>query len=224
MIQEIFKGRVTASAAAGFIGLLSLFNIGGRIFWASLSDRIGRKVTYSVFFALGMLLYASAPTTGATGSLALFVGVYCVILTMYGGGFATIPAYLADTFGVGNVSAIHGRLLTAWSTAGILGPVLINYVREFQISNGVAASNAYTFTMYVLVAFLGVGLICNLAVRPVDRRLFTLMPAAKAAGRGTARDEPAGEWGLVAIGWLLAGIPIAWGVYKTLTLVSQMFR
>jgi len=224
MIQEIFKGRVTASAAAGFIGLLSLFNIGGRIFWASLSDRIGRKVTYSVFFALGMLLYASAPTTGATGSLALFVGVYCVILTMYGGGFATIPAYLADTFGVGNVSAIHGRLLTAWSTAGILGPVLINYVREFQISNGVAASNAYTFTMYVLVAFLGVGLICNLAVRPVDRRLFTLIPAAKAAARGNARDEPAGEWGLVAIGWLLAGIPIAWGVYKTLTLVSQMFK
>jgi MFS family permease len=225
MIQEIFKGRVTASAAAGFIGLLSLFNIGGRIFWASLSDRIGRKVTYSVFFALGMLLYASAPTTGATGSLALFVGVYCVILTMYGGGFATIPAYLADTFGVGNVSAIHGRLLTAWSTAGILGPVLINYVREFQISNGVAASNAYTFTMYVLVAFLGVGLICNLAVRPVDRRLFTLIPAAKSAtARGTALDEPAGEWGRVAIGWLLAGVPIAWGVYKTLTLVSQMFR
>jgi MFS family permease len=225
MIQEIFKGRVTASAAAGFIGLLSLFNIGGRIFWASLSDRIGRKVTYSVFFALGMLLYASAPTTGATGSLALFVGVYCVILTMYGGGFATIPAYLADMFGVGNVSAIHGRLLTAWSTAGILGPVLVNYVREFQISHGVAASNAYTFTMYVLVAFLGVGLICNLAVRPVDRRRFTLVPAAKPAGaRGTAFGEPAGEWGLVAIGWLLAGIPIAWGVYKTLSLVSQMFK
>ncbi len=224
MIQEIFKGRVTPSAAAGFIGLLSLFNIGGRIFWASLSDRIGRKVTYSVFFALGMLLYASAPTTGATGSLALFVAVYCVILTMYGGGFATIPAYLADMFGVGNVSAIHGRLLTAWSTAGILGPVLVNYVREFQIGHGVAASNAYTFTMYVLVAFLGAGLICNLAVRPVDRRLFTLVPAAKpAAARGTARDVPAGEWGLVAIGWLLAGIPIAWGVYKTLTLVSQMF-
>ncbi len=225
MIQEIFKGRVTASAAAGFIGLLSLFNIGGRIFWASLSDRIGRKVTYSVFFALGMLLYASAPTTGATGSLALFVGVYCVILTMYGGGFATIPAYLADMFGVGNVSAIHGRLLTAWSTAGILGPVLVNYVREFQISHGVAASNAYTFTMYVLVAFLGVGLICNLAVRPVDRRLFTLVPAARsAAARGASVDEPAGEWGLVATGWLLAGIPIAWGVYKTLTLVSQMFK
>ena len=225
MIQEIFKGRVTASAAAGFIGLLSLFNIGGRIFWASLSDRIGRRVTYTIFFALGMLLYASAPTTGATGSLALFVAVFCVILTMYGGGFATIPAYLADMFGVGNVSAIHGRLLTAWSTAGILGPVLVNYVREFQIAHGVAASNAYTFTMYVLVAFLGGGLICNLAVRPVASGLFTLAPAAKPGeARGLAADAPAGEWGLVAIGWLLAGIPIAWGVYKTLTLVSQMFR
>jgi MFS family permease len=225
MIQEIFKGRVTPSAAAGFIGLLSLFNIGGRIFWASLSDRIGRKATYTVFFALGMLLYASAPTTGATGSLALFVGVYCVILTMYGGGFATIPAYLADMFGVGNVSAIHGRLLTAWSTAGILGPVLVNYVREFQISHGVAASNAYTFTMYVLVSFLGVGLICNLAVRPVDRRLFTLAPALSATSAGRAAAEvPTGEWGMVAVGWLFAGLPIAWGVYKTLALVSQMFR
>jgi MFS family permease len=224
MIQEIFKGRVTSSAAAGFIGLLSLFNIGGRIFWASLSDRIGRRATYTMFFALGMLLYASAPTTGATGSLALFVGVYCVILTMYGGGFATIPAYLADIFGVGNVSAIHGRLLTAWSTAGILGPVLVNYVREFQISHGVAASNAYTFTMYVLVAFLGVGLLCNLAVRPVERRLFTLAPVARSPfAAGVADDGPARERVLVGIGWLLAGIPSAWGVYKTLTLVSQMF-
>ena len=144
---------------------------------------------------------------------------------MYGGGFATIPAYLADMFGVGNVSAIHGRLLTAWSTAGILGPVLVNYVREFQIGHGVAASNAYTFTMYILVAFLGGGLICNLAVRPVASGLFTLAPAAKPIETGgPAAGAPAGEWGLVAIGWLLAGIPIAWGVYKTLTLVSQMFR
>src|SRR5438093_622357 len=211
MIQEIFKGRVTASAAAGFTSLLSLFNIGGRIFWASLSDRIGRKATYMVFFALGMLLYASAPTAGAAGSLALFVGIYCVILTMYGGGFATIPAYLADTFGVGNVSAIHGRLLTAWSTAGILGPVLVNYIREFQLNRGVAPANVYTFTAYILVAFLGVGLICNLAVRPGARSLVTLAPAAKAAtAGGPAADDHPGEWGLVALGWLLAGIPICW--------------
>jgi MFS family permease len=225
MIQEIFKGRVTASAAAGFIGLLSLFNIGGRIFWASLSDRIGRKATYMLFFALGMLLYASAPTAGSSGSLALFVGIYCVILTMYGGGFATIPAYLADTCGVGNVSAIHGRLLTAWSTAGILGPVLVNYIREFQLNRGVAPADVYTFTAYILVAFLGVGLVCNLAVREVSRSLFTMAPLTKKAAAGGAAvvDHP-GEWGLVAIGWLLAGIPICWGVYKTLTLVSQMFR
>ena len=137
---------------------MSLFNIGGRIFWASLSDRIGRKATLRPL-ALGMLLYASAPTAGATGALALFVAVFCLILTMSQAETATIPAYLADMFGVGNVSAIHGRLLTAWSTAGILGPVLVNYIREFRIGHGVAPSNAYTFTMYILVAFLGVGLI-----------------------------------------------------------------
>ncbi|HET9832510.1 MAG TPA: hypothetical protein VFP91_12395, partial [Vicinamibacterales bacterium] len=190
-----------------------------------LSDHIGRKTTYMIFFALGMLLYAAAPTAGHSGSLALFVGIYCVILTMYGGGFATIPAYLADTFGVGHVSAIHGRLLTAWSIAGIIGPQLVSQIRDAQLSRGVAASEAYTLTVYILVGLLGVGLICNLAVRPVASRLFTLAPAAKAgqAGGAAVEDHP-GEWSLVAMGWLLAGIPICWGVYKTLALVSQMFR
>src|SRR5215467_5251666 len=203
LIQEIFKGRVTASAAAGFTTLLSLFNIGGRIFWASLSDHIGRKTTYMIFFALGMLLYAAAPTAGQSGSLALFVAIYCVILTMYGGGFATIPAYLADTFGVGHVSAIHGRLLTSWSVAGVIGPQLVSYIREFQLGRGVAASEAYTLTMYILVALLGVGLICNLAVKRVDGGLFTLAPVHKSAARASTSLAPAGEWGLVACGWLL---------------------
>jgi MFS family permease len=238
MIQEIFKGRVTASAAAGFAGLLSLFNIGGRIFWASLSDRLGRKTTYGVFFGLGMILYASAPTAGAA-SLALFVAIFCVILTMYGGGFATIPAYLADLFGAGQVSAIHGRLLTAWSTAGVLGPVLVNYIREFQIGRGVRPSDAYTFTMYVLVGLLAIGFVCNLAVRPVPERLFTSGGAAGVtlpptiAGRssgssagvlvsdGTVR---ASHWGFVVTAWALVGVPLAWGVLKTLTLAAQMFR
>jgi len=225
MIQEIFKGRVTASAAAGFTSLLSLFNIGGRIFWASLSDRIGRKTTYSIFFALGMLLYASAPTAGQSGNLALFVAIYCVILTMYGGGFATIPAYLADQFGVGNVSAIHGRLLTAWSVAGVIGPQLVSQIRDAQLARGVAASDAYTLTMYILVGLLGVGLICNLAIRPVAGRLFTLSPVAKTAqAAGRAIDVHPADWGLVATGWLLAGVPIAWGVTRTLALVGQMFR
>jgi len=227
MIQEIFKGRVTASAAAGFAGLLSLFNIGGRIFWASLSDRLGRKLTYALFFGLGMALYALAPTAGAS-SLPLFVSIFCVILTMYGGGFATIPAYLADLFGAGQVSAIHGRLLTAWSTAGVLGPVLVNYIREFQIERGVRPSDAYTFTMYILVALLAVGFVCNLAVRPVPDELFTASPPAVAASPAvtstTAVHVPSSQWGLVAFAWTLVGVPIAWGVLKTLLLAGRLFR
>jgi MFS family permease len=226
MIQEIFKGRVTASAAAGFAGLLSLFNIGGRIFWASLSDRIGRKATYSIFFGLGMALYAIAPAAGAA-SLALFVAIFCVILTMYGGGFATIPAYLADLFGAGQVSAIHGRLLTAWSTAGVLGPVLVNYIREFQIERGVRPSDAYTFTMYVLVGLLAIGFVCNLAVRPVPDSLFAAVATTGAGPAPVIRAidvaAPPAQWGLVALAWTLVGLPLGWGVLKTLTLASQMF-
>ena len=129
-----------------------MFNIAGRIGWASLSDYIGRKRTYAIFFALGTALYAAAPFAGRIGSVALFVALFCVILTMYGGGFATIPAYLADIFGTQFVGAIHGRLLTAWSAAGILGPVLVNYIREYQIEQGIPAAQAYNVTMYVLAA------------------------------------------------------------------------
>jgi MFS family permease len=227
MIQEVFKGRVTAAAAAGFTGLLSLFNIGGRIFWASLSDRIGRKTTYAIFFLLGMVLYASVPFAGRTGSLALFVAIFAIVLTMYGGGFATIPAYLSDLFGVQHVSAIHGRVLTAWSTAGILGPVLVNYIREFQLGRG---ADPYTFTMYVLVGFLAIGFICNLAVRPVPASLFRPVPTAAAAPASSPRRQPSAiaapsaQSPLVAAAWALASVPLGWGVYKTLTLASQMFR
>jgi MFS family permease len=231
MIQEVFQGRVSASAAAGFAGLLSLFNIAGRIFWASLSDRIGRKATYAVFFALGMLLYAAVPFAGQRGNLVLFVAIFSVILTMYGGGFATIPAYLADLFGVTFVGAIHGRLLTAWSTAGILGPVLVNYIREYQLGRGVAPADAYTFTMYVLVSFLAVGLACNLLVRPVNPALFTSNAPGSAArfASVTPSASPAhvhgrpGHWGEVVVAWVLVGVPLAWGVYRTLALASQLF-
>lgn len=111
MIQEVFDG-FGASAAAGFVSLLSLFNMAGRFFWASLSDRIGRKMTYALFFSLGPLLYASVPWAGSHGSIVLFVGFFAVIMTMYGGGFATLPAYIADLFGTEYVGAIHGRVLT----------------------------------------------------------------------------------------------------------------
>ena len=115
---------------------MSLFNIVGRIFWASLSDKIGRKGTYMVFFLLGIVLYASIPSTAAAGNLALFVLFFCIILSMYGGGFATVPAYLSDLFGTKMVGAIHGRLLTAWSAAGVLGPLLLGDFRQDQLDQG----------------------------------------------------------------------------------------
>jgi len=168
MIQDIFG--VTAIAAAGFVGLISLFNMGGRIFWASLSDYIGRKQTYAIFFVLGAILYFLIPTLGGMHAIALFVLAVLAIITMYGGGFATVPAYLRDLFGMSEVGAIHGALLTAWSVAGVAGPVLINYIRQYQIDHGVAKAGAYWTTMYVMAALLIVGLICNLLIRPVDKR------------------------------------------------------
>ena len=254
MLQEIFGGRLLgldlkfdqlskdqlgqiAAIAAGFTGLLSLFNIAGRVFWASLSDFIGRKGTYYTFFALGFVLYAAAPSAGHAGSVALFVGLFCVILTMYGGGFATIPAYLADMFGTQMVGAIHGRLLTAWSAAGILGPVLVNYINDFQVRAGVPKAQAYDTTMYVLAGLLVGGFLCNLLVRPVspkwfmtddelaaERKLAHEKARADAAGTAatgvTARSSPA----LLVLFWLFVGIPLAWGVYVTLQKAFILFR
>jgi MFS family permease len=168
MIQEFFPGRVTAAAAAGFVGLLSLANMAGRFFWSTTSDKIGRKPTYMIFFALGALLYLSVPTAGRIGSVGLFVTLYAVILSMYGGGFATIPAYLRDLFGTVQVGAIHGRLLTAWSAAGIVGPALVNYIREYQIEHGVAKAASYNTTMYIMAGLLIVGFIANALVRSLD--------------------------------------------------------
>jgi len=170
MIQEMFAGRVTAAAAAGFVGLLSLFNMGGRFLWATISDYIGRRNTYTIFFVLGIALYAAVPTIGRLGSISMFVAAFAIILSIYGGGFSTIPAYLRDLFGTMHVGAIHGRLLTAWSVAGILGPVLVNYIREFQIDRGLPKAQAYSTTMYIMCGLLLLGLVCNLSVRAVDAR------------------------------------------------------
>jgi MFS family permease len=167
MIQETFPGKVGAEAAAGFVGLLSLFNMGGRLFWSAVSDWIGRRATYCVFFAIGAALYACVPFAGAVGSVALFVAGYALIISMFGGGFAAFPAYVSDLFGTRSFAPIYGRLLTAWSTAGVLGPVLINYLREHQIARGVAPAEAYTLTMYVLAGVLVLGFLCNGLIRPV---------------------------------------------------------
>ncbi|HUI35315.1 MAG TPA: OFA family MFS transporter [Stellaceae bacterium] len=182
MSQEMFPGRVTPIAAAGFVGLMSLFNMIGRFFWASTSDVIGRKNTYFCFFVLGMLLYAAVPHTGTIGSVTLFVLCFLLIISMYGGGFATVPAYLKDMFGTRYVGAIHGMLITAWSAAGVFGPVIVNYMRQYQIDHGVPKAQAYNTTMYVMAALLLVGFFCNLFVTAVNARHHMKHEAADAMG------------------------------------------
>jgi MFS family permease len=251
MLQEIFAGKLIglpdvgfnaldaaqkatiAGIAAGFAGLLSLFNILGRVFWASLSDKIGRKNTYFCFFLLGIALYALAPTFAAMGSKLLFVLAFGIILSMYGGGFATVPAYLADMFGTQFVGAIHGRLLTAWSTAGIIGPVVVNYIREFQLAAGVPRDQLYNTTMYILCAMLIIGLICNYLIKPVDPK-WHMSDAevakfqASAATAGAAQKTGSfgigygGLDGKAALFWLFVGIPFAWGVWKTLESAAKI--
>lgn len=168
MAQEMVG--TSAAAAAGFVGVLSIFNMGGRFIWASISDYIGRKMTYVCFFVLGMLLYWFVPSIAGHGEIVLFVLACCVIVSMYGGGFSTVPAYLKDIFGTMHVGAIHGRLLTAWAAAGIVGPVMLNELREGQIQSGVPPADAYTTTLHVMVVLLLIGLVCNLLIRPVSQQ------------------------------------------------------
>ncbi len=254
MLQEVFGGtligvpakfgdldkdqlKAIATVAAGFTALLSLFNIGGRFFWASLSDKLGRKLTYIVFFVLGGVLYFSVPGSAAAGSIVLFVAAFCIILSMYGGGFATVPAYLADIFGTQMVGAIHGRLLTAWATAGVLGPVVVNYMREYQLGLGIPREQVYNQTMYILVGMLVVGLICNLLVKPLNDKWFMTADelahekrlahekavASEVVRGGEASGSDAVSPMFVALAWVAVGIPLAWGIYRTLLSVAKFF-
>jgi hypothetical protein len=170
MSQEMFPGHITPVAAAGFVGLMSLFNMGGRFFWASTSDYIGRRNTYFVFMVLGFILYCTVPYTGSIGSVTGFVLCFLVIISMYGGGFSTVPAYLKDMYGTRYVGAIHGLLLTAWSMAGIFGPVLVNYIREYNVTHGVPKAQAYNTTMYIMAGLLVIGFIANFFVKAVNSR------------------------------------------------------
>ncbi|WP_295679503.1 OFA family MFS transporter [uncultured Nevskia sp.] len=252
MLQEVFGGQLIgieaaigsldasqaaqiAAIAAGFTGLLSLFNIAGRFFWASMSDKLGRKITYAIFFLLGTALYASVPSAGHAGSVALFVGALCIILSMYGGGFATVPAYLADMFGTQFVGAIHGRLLTAWSIAGIFGPVIVNYLREYQLAQGVAKAQVYDTTMLILAGLLVVGFACNLLIRPVEPK-WQMNEAELAEAKRLAHEiAPAGApissvqtangfSVMVLLAWLAVGIPLAWGVSQTVAKAAILFK
>ena len=256
MLQEVFGGQLIgiaktyneldktqlaaiASVAAGFTALLSLFNIGGRFFWASLSDWFGRKTTFFIFFILGCSLYFSVPTFAGSGNKLLFVSAFCVILSMYGGGFATVPAYLADLFGTQMVGAIHGRLLTAWATAGILGPVIVNYMRDYQLGLGLPREQVYNQTMMILAGLLLVGLICNLLIRPVADKWF--MTASELADEKRHAKEHVIEEEVVGYGevsvtetptpiilvwlaWSMVAVALGWGIYNTLINAAKFFN
>lgn len=252
MLQEVFGGQLIgisklyadlnkdelaaiAAAAAGFTALLSLFNIGGRFFWASLSDMLGRKTTYMLFFLLGSALYLSIPESAKSGNIMLFVGAFCIILSMYGGGFSTVPAYLADLFGTQMVGAIHGRLLTAWATAGILGPVIVNYMREYQLALGIPREQVYNQTMMILAGMLMIGLVCNLLIRPVADKWFMteseLAEEKRLAHEGVSNKDKGNEVKIakptnlmvVVLAWIVVLLPLGWGIYKTLLNVSKFF-
>jgi MFS family permease len=255
MLQETFGGALigqhdigfadikkdealTAAAAAvgaGFVGLISLFNIFGRIGWASSSDKLGRKRTYFIFFVLGAILYSTAAYVAGLKSLAMFVACFCVIASMYGGGFATIPAYLADMFGTQFVGAIHGRLLTAWSTAGILGPVVVNYMHDTRLEKGVPFDQVYAPIFVVLAGLMVVGFIANLLVKPVADKYF--MSDAELAevhrishekslenisNRAVATDS-AQHSVLVKLAWAAVLIPISYGIWMTVQKAWVLF-
>jgi MFS family permease len=231
---ELIAGAV--AIGAGFVGLISLFNIGGRVIWASSSDKLGRRPTYAIFFVLGIGLYILAALAAGWKSLPIFVICFCVIASMYGGGFATIPAYLADMFGTQFVGAIHGRLLTAWSTAGILGPVVVNYMHDIRLEQNIPFDQIYGPIFYVLAGMLVVGLLANLLVRPVADKYF--MSDAELAHEkqlaheksltsmvGQGSGETTGSSSIIPVfAWLAVGIPLAYGIWVTLQKSAVLFR
>lgn len=238
MIQDYFP-QITAAAAAGFVGMLSLTNMAGRFVWSSLSDYIGRKNIYIVYLGLGLLLYLAVAVVGG-GSLFLFLIATLIILSFYGGGFATIPAYLRDLFGVYQVGAIHGRLLTAWAAAGVAGPLIVNLVVESQAAAGKSGQDLYSLSLYIMVGVLAIGFIANALVRPVDAKHHESEevvaaaqgrpgPGAVAAEetRAYRRDENAQNGGFHAtIAVVLAGVVCAgllYGLVQTVIKAAALF-
>ncbi|AHB47581.1 MFS transporter [Hyphomicrobium nitrativorans NL23] len=222
-----------AAVGAGFVGLISLFNIFGRFVWASSSDYLGRKSTYFIFFTLGAALYVLAAFAADWKVMALFVLCFCIIASMYGGGFSTVPAYLADIFGTQFVGAIHGRLLTAWSTAGIVGPVIVNYLHDTRYAEGIPPDQLYGQIFYILAGMLVVGFIANMLIRPVDPKwhMSEAEVAAEQAKLKSAAGDNGGSYGIgkggldakAAAFWTLVGVPLAWGVWQTLEKALVLF-
>jgi MFS family permease len=171
-LSRLFPGGVAAAlaaAAAGYVALLSLSNMLGRIGWSSLSDVIGRKNAYRMYLGVGALLYLTITLMQNSNKVAFLIATM-LILSFYGAGFATIPAYLRDLFGTYEVGAIHGRLLTAWSVAGILGPIIVNAIADRQEAAGKSGPDLYTLSFSIMIALLIVGLVCNELIKPVNAK------------------------------------------------------
>ena len=176
MIQDFFRGgngesSVSAAEAAGFVGMLSLANMLGRFVWSSLSDKVGRKPIYMMYLGVGLILYALLASFGSQ-SVAIFVVLALGIISFYGGGFATVPAYLKDLFGTLEVGAVHGRLLTAWAAAGVAGPLIVNKFLDAAGEPGDLVASDYYPALITMCVVLGVGFVANLLIRPVEEKHF----------------------------------------------------
>jgi MFS family permease len=230
MIQDFFRENgtttVAAAAAAGFVGLLSICNMGGRFVWSTTSDYVGRKRMYMGYLGIGMVCYVALALTG-NASTGLFVLLAGIIISFYGGGFSTVPAYLRDLFGGYQVGAIHGRLLTAWSAAGVAGPLIINGFLDAQGEPGNLTADAYRPALLTMVGVLAVGFVANLAITRVAAKYRE--PELDESGRTAAevRSSPdrtrvvAGP--LLVVAWAVVGIPLLYGFYKIVLATVDLF-
>lgn len=240
-VRDFFRGDdgstiVAAAAAAGFVAFLSLTNSLGRFVWASTSDKIGRKPMYMIYLGLGGLMYFTLAAWGNT-SMALFIVLAGLILSFYGGGFSTVPAYLRDLFGTLEVGAIHGRLLTAWAAAGLVGPLIINgFLDRAGGEPGTLTAEAWRPALFTMVGLLVIGFIANLLVRPVADKHHEenkTTPQSESQQSGSTREtaqsrtktvEPAPTPGVpVALAWIITGTPILYGLAYTFVNGSQLF-
>lgn len=227
MITDFFEGTpmaVSASTAAGFVALLSAANMLGRILWSSTSDVIGRKNVYRLYLGVGAALYLVIALFG-DGSRAVFVLSCLVLLSFYGGGFATVPAYLRDLFGTYQVGAIHGRLLTAWSLAGILGPLIVNAIADAQEASGQSGSALYQTSFFVMIGLLVTGFVCNELVRPVAERFHERLPEVtiQDADEGAPDEQTTARPLRMAFAWACVVLPFAFGVVELARKVIRLF-
>jgi MFS family permease len=236
MIQDFFRGNgtstVAVAAAGGFVGVLSLFNMAGRFAWSSTSDVIGRKPIYLLYLGGGIVLYFLLATVGSSAT-ALFVLLAALIISFYGGGFATAPAYLRDLFGVFQVGAIHGRLLTAWSAAGVVGPLIVNGFLDAQGKPGTLTAAAYRPALFTMVGVLAVGFVANLLIRPVAERFHeehTRAAEGPADSEVVSAEAPSaapsgstsGQQGRLVLSWALVVLLLGYGVEQTLTTAAKL--